>query len=391
MGEHTANAAIAHAVRPAEGRHGDALPPLTAIDLDAWRALGARAIEPNGYYLADWETSVNAHATGRTDAMALASWSASATPRLTGLLPVISSWRALRLPLPLLVSASPYGTLNTPLLDRDDAHAAINALLDQARHAGARALLLPDMALDGAAMAAMETALAARGITPLVLQSRQRASLDATRDADDLLRDGLGAKKLKELRRQRARLADHGEVAFSVARDPADVAAALETFLTLEAGGWKGKRGTALSQTAGDAAFIRRAVPAMAATGQCEMIALQAGATPVAAGIVLRHLGRAFYFKIAIDERFAKFSPGVQLTLDLTRHLCADPAIACADSTAAPGHPMIDPIWRGRLTIGDVLIPLRKGNAMVGVIHSALKLRQRAEDSLRSVVRKLRG
>ena len=68
--------------------------------------------------------------------------------------------------------------------------------------------------------------------------------------------------------------------------------------------------------------------------------------------------GSRVYFKLGVDERFAKFSPGVQLTLELTRHLCADPAIALADSTANPDHPMINPIWRGRLAIGDVLIPL---------------------------------
>jgi len=68
---------------------------------------------------------------------------------------------------------------------------------------------------------------------------------------------------------------------------------------------------------------------------------------------VLRHQDRAFFFKLGIDERFAKFSPGVQLTLDLTRHLCADPAIATADSTASADHPMINPIWRGRFAIGD--------------------------------------
>ena len=115
---------------------------------------------------------------------------------------------------------------------------------------------------------------------------------------------------------------------FEVARTPAEVAAAVETFLTLEASGWKAKRGTALAQDEGDAAFVRRATAALAETGQCEIVTLRAGETPVAAAIVLRHQDRAFYFKLGVDERFAKFSPGVQLTLELTRHLCADPAIA---------------------------------------------------------------
>ena len=90
-------------------------------------------------------------------------------------------------------------------------------------------------------------------------------------------------------------------------------------------------------QDEGDASFIRRATVALAETGHCEIVTLRAGDTPVAAGIVLRHQDRAFFFKLGVDERFAKFSPGVQLTLDLTRHLCADPAIASADSTASAG------------------------------------------------------
>jgi CelD/BcsL family acetyltransferase involved in cellulose biosynthesis len=208
-----------------------------------------------------------------------------------------------------------------------------------------------------------------------VLQSRLRACLDATREADELLREALGAKKLKELRRQRHRLAEHGVVRFEIARTRAQVAAALEIFLRLEASGWKGQRGTALVQDAGDAGFIRRGAPALAACGQCEIVALYAGDTPVAAAVVLRHQDRAFYFKLGIDERFAKFSPGVQLTLDLTRHLCADPAIASADSTAGADHPMINPIWRGRFAIGEVLIPLRRGDPVVALIHAAMTLR----------------
>ena len=143
-------------------------------------------------------------------------------------------------------------------------------------------------------------------------------------------------------------------------------------------------------QDAGDATFIRRAVPALAETAQCEIVTLRAGATPVAAGIVLRHQDRAFFFKLGIDERFAKYSPGVQLTLDLTRHLCADPAIASADSTASAGHPMINPIWRGRFAIGDVLIPLRRNDPVVALIHAALITRGVARKTARRAIHLLR-
>jgi GNAT acetyltransferase-like protein len=140
----------------------------------------------------------------------------------------------------------------------------------------------------------------------------------------------------------------------------------------------------------GDAAFIRRATPDLAATGQCEIVTLRAGETPVASAIVLRHLDRAFYFKLGVDERFSKLSPGVQLTLDLTRHLCADPAIALVDSTANADHPMINPIWRGRLSIGDVLIPLRRGDLVATLAQSALTLRKLALEPARRAIRLIR-
>ncbi|WP_244527984.1 GNAT family N-acetyltransferase [Tardiphaga sp. OK245] len=370
----------------------DALAPLAAIAPEPWRALAQQAVEPNGYYLADWELAVNASARGRTDVAALSAWASdTGTPRLIGLLPVITARRAYRIPLPALVSADPYGTLSTPLLDRDMAPDAVTRLLEQARKAGAHALILENVSLDGAAMQTIRKSLAMQDLAPRILQSHARAYLDATRDADDLLRDALGAKKLKELRRQRNRLAEHGAVTFHIARTPAEIAATIDTFLTLEASGWKGKRGTALMQDAGDNAFIRSATKALAEHGQCEIVTLRAGDTPVASGVLLRHLDRAFYFKLGVDERFAKLSPGVQLTLDVTRHLCADPVIASADSTANAGHPMIDPIWRGRLAIGDVLIPLRKHDPLVSLIHGALTLRRSIREPLRRVARSLRN
>ena len=381
----TRDAARAHApvARPA-----GAPTPLADVPVAEWRALSERATEPNGYYLPDWELAINASSRGRVGAFAISAWSDA--EKLTGLMPVISMWRACKIPLPALVSADPYGTLCTPMLDRDMPEDAVTGILQQARQAGAHALMLRAASLDGAAMKAFTNVLRRDGMAPRVLQSHVRAALDARRDADQLLREALGHKKLKELRRQRNRLAELGAVDFDVARTPAEMAAAVETFLALEASGWKGKRGTALGQDEGDAAFIRRATSALAEVGQCEIVTLRAGESAVAAAIVLRHQDRAFYFKLGVDERFAKFSPGVQLTLDLTRHLCADPAIAMVDSTANADHPMINPIWRGRLSIGDVLIPLRRGDPVVPLIRAALALRGAIREPARRLVHLLR-
>ncbi len=365
--------------------------PIADLDDEAWEALAERATEPNGYYLPEWLSAVSATARGRIGANALCAWDRSeARPRLLGLIPLISLWRTYRIPLPGLASADPYGTLGTPLLDRNDPVAAANALIAEARASGTHALLLRDVAIESRAADAFRAALASLGLQPAIIQSHKRACLDATRDAEELLRDALGAKKLKELRRQRNRLAEMGEVVFVISRTPDEVARALDTFLVLESSGWKAKRGTALLQHGGDSAFIRRAAVELSAQGRCEIVTLMAGATPVASAVVLRHLDRAFYFKLGVDERYARLSPGVQLTIDLTRYLCADPDIATVDSTAAPGHPMIDPIWRGRLAIGDMLIPLRRNDPVFALIRASLALRRAVREPIRHFIKVFR-
>ncbi len=94
-----------------------AFAPLDTIATERWRLLSDNAIEPNGFYLPEWELAVNASAQARTDVSALtATADATAgndTQRLIGLLPAISAWRAYGLPVPALVSADPYGVLGT--------------------------------------------------------------------------------------------------------------------------------------------------------------------------------------------------------------------------------------------------------------------------------------
>jgi CelD/BcsL family acetyltransferase involved in cellulose biosynthesis len=344
-----------------------ALAQLDQLSLTAWRDLAMRAAEPNAYNLPDWVLAANGVA---PHARALTATADDGT--LIGMVPVVPLWRSHRIPLPALVTADPFRSLDTPLIDRDRADLAVTRLMTQARDAGTHALLLRHVALDGIAAQAFTRAAEQQGLRPRVLQSWSRAFLDAKRDGE-ATPTGPSAKRLKELRRLRHRLAEQGDVTFAVARDPNEIARAFDQFLTLEASGWKGRRGTALMQQPELADQLRRAALSLAAQGQCEIITLFTGTTPVAAGVVLRHLDRAFFFKLGIDESFARFSPGVQLMLELTTHLRRDPQIASADSTAKPGHPMIDPIWRERITIGDLLIPLRSNDPLLPLIEASLR------------------
>ncbi len=357
---------------------------LASVPVLPWRELHAHAIEPNAYYDPLWALPVAQHARGRGDAQALLAWHED---RLIGLMPVRWSRRALSLPGPMLVGWAGYAPLTIPTLDRDKAVRAAHDLIEGARKAGARALFLPGLAIEGPAFAALKRALAEQGLCVDILRSYRRAALDATGDAEATLREALGAKKLKELRRQRHRLEDKGELEFSVANSPEDVSAALEDFLALESAGWKGARGTALAQHAGDATFIRKAAPALAALGRFEIVALKRNGHMLASGLVLRDTATAYFFKIAMDESEARCSPGVQLTLDLTRHLCADPAIATADSSTDFTHPMIDHVWRKRIEIADVFIELHQSDPVAAGLRFLVNARHRAIDFVKAARR----
>src|SRR5262249_15128163 len=79
-----------------------ALAPLRSTPAADWLALASHAVEPNGYFLPDWELAVDASARERGGVLALTGRNDACT--LVALLPVVSAWRAFRLPLPVLVS-----------------------------------------------------------------------------------------------------------------------------------------------------------------------------------------------------------------------------------------------------------------------------------------------
>lgn len=363
---------------------------LEAVPFAAWNELAGRAIEPNAFFHPDWALAVSRYARGKAGARALLGWDGPARGRLIGFLPVKPARDALKIPAPVLVAWQAYAPLTTPLLDRDVAEEGARGLIVAAAGTGARGLFLQAMTENGAAADALRRAALAEKFAPRALRRYARASLDATEECDVVLREALGSKKLKELRRQRNRLSDSGPVTFDIASSPGDVVRALDGFLELEASGWKGQRGTALGQDEGDTAFIRRAAGTLSGAGLFEIATLACNGVPVAAGLLLRHGRRAFFFKIAYDEASAKFSPGVQLTLDVTEHLCADSGIDVVDSTANADHPMIDRVWRSRIQLVDLLVPVRPGELPLTFFKIGFAAREFARGVLHQL-RSLRG
>jgi CelD/BcsL family acetyltransferase involved in cellulose biosynthesis len=320
-----------------------------------WRALAARALVPNVFY--EPAFALAAQPVFGRDIGATLVWLRGATRRLLGLFPARTERYRYGLPWPIVVGwINPYAPLGVPLVDREAAEAVLSAWLEHIASRRPRLLLLPMFPQEGALANAFDAALARHGGASMAFAVHERALLAPASDRADYIERALPRKKLKELGRQLRRLGDDGAVVWDIARNPAAIGAALADFLALEEAGWKGRAGTAAARRPQIRAFLDAVVVALAREGKAEITRLMLGGRAIAALIVLRSGDAAWCWKIAYDEQHARASPGVQLMLQVTKALLAEPGPTRVDSCAAPDHPMIDHIWRERLPLADRLV-----------------------------------
>jgi CelD/BcsL family acetyltransferase involved in cellulose biosynthesis len=344
-----------------------------------WQSLAARALAPNVFL--EPAFALAAAPVFGADVGAGLVWSRASPSRLMGFFPARIERRRYGIALPVLVGwTHPFGPLGTPLIDRDAGTAVISAWFDHLASGPdlPHLLLMPFLPVAGPFAQAFATALTQRDGKCMALAGHQRALLAPAGPREHYLDHAIGAKKRKELRRQRKRLAEADALASSTVREPAAMAAALGDFLSLEAAGWKGRAGTAARTDDRIRTFMENAVTGLAREGKARISRLMAGGRPIAAIVTLQSGATAWCWKIAYDEAFARFSPGVLLLLEETQALLDDPGIACADSCATAGHPMIDHVWRERLGLADYSVRLGPQGELAFTFVSTLERLRRA-------------
>ena len=271
-----------------------------------------------------------------------------------------------RPPLPIGVSimrawSSPFGPLGTPLLDRDDPEGVLEdffSMLARPRLKLPRVFVLPDMRLDGPVASLLRSMAEARGLTLVTTGEAERPFLESTLEGDEYLKRSLRAHHLREFRRLKRRLAEHGTLEHRVARAADDIRLGVETFLTLEAAGWKGRERTAMAIDRYRAAFAREAVHRLAEQDMCRVHSLLLDGKVIACLIVLVEAGVAYTWKTAYDEAYAAYSPGTLLMIEVTRQHLDDPNIEITDSCSVPDHPVMSRLWSERRPIGTIVVGL---------------------------------
>ena len=77
----------------------------------------------------------------------------------------------------------------------------------------------------------------------------------------------------------------------------------------------------------------------------------------------------AFALKVAFNEKYARFSPGVCLEIENIRRLHQSDGRRWMDSCAEPEHPMIDHLWTERRLIQSVVVSTtRIGDPLVSLL-----------------------
>lgn len=343
------------AIRPSE--HGPlgagVVDPLALSDDFAaqWDALALDASEPNAFA----ERWCLAPALQLLDPQRRARLIAvEAAGELIGLMPITTATRYG--PLPLRYSsnwAHPNHFHGAPLVRSGQELPFWQALLGWCDNApiGGALLQLQRLTEHGPLHRALVEALTLRGQTSTAPVHREtRALLQSTLSPAAYWDAAVRAKKRKELRRQAARLAEGGALDQRHWQPGEAVAPWLDAFLALEAQGWKGQAGSALASDPATQAWVRTIITGAAAANRLDMCMLAQHGAPLAIVINFLCPPGGFAFKTTYAEELARFSPGV-LVQQANLELLNRGDLAWVDSCAAPGHPMIDSIWRERRSL----------------------------------------
>jgi Acetyltransferase (GNAT) domain len=263
-----------------------------------WRSLLNDAREPNPFLGPDFFLPLIEKIAGDrlSGAMVLRRREMSGSSRLAAFFPYRIASRFPLTSLPVVEAFThPFVSDGTPLLQGEGVEGAAAAFFAalESRFRG-HMLVLDWLRLETPTAAALESAAALRGLPFLLVRSHERAALRADLPSERYLRERVGGKKLRELRRCEKRLHEQGQVEMRTLSG-CDVAAGLREFLRLEASGWKGKRGSALAsipQTRdfAEAALVGGDAPATA------IDILRVGGVAIAAAVHLVAGGNAVAF-----------------------------------------------------------------------------------------------
>lgn len=262
-----------------------------------------------------------------------------------------------------------YMELCTPLVRRALVAECVTALLDWMESDACDTPLLEFRFLGGEQRVTQEihAQVYQRRIPSYQTECSARALFRPAADKESFLNFALSGKRRKEFRRLEKRLSESGHLEYKILLRSEDPAPWVESFLRLEAKGWKGEEGSAMALRDDRRGYFQQIATAAHQAGKLMMLGLFLDDRPVALKCNFLSGHGSFAFKIAFDEEFARFSPGVLLEIENVRSIHDNPNLAWMDSCAIPKHFMINRLWPDRRTIETFVMSTGKAPGSLAV------------------------
>lgn len=354
--------------------------PLAEIgepELDRWHRLAEAAIEPNPFFEPEYLLA-QARALDAVGDVVLAvvsdgdSWAACMPVRRLARwhrIPIssLSTWRG---------SAALPGLLGTPLLSAPPAAAALVESLVAA--GGSSFVALEWLVADGPGYTAISDAIGRSGVRCIEFERFERAFL-TRRPEDDYFERSMKGKHRGVMRRRWKKLDQQlgGEPRVV---DVTGDATAVEELIEIEGASRLAAGGMVLKSDPAYEQFFREMCDGFAKAGRLQLHALRYRDRTVAIRCNLLADPGIFYFKVAYDESFAQFSPGIRLEVE-SFHLFHDrPQSEWVDSCSDPNNETMNRLLPERRPLVTLVLvkPGVRAPVTAGAVRAARSLRERA-------------
>ena len=365
---------------------------LSQSDVRAWRDLAEHAVEPNPLFEPECLIPSARHLPNG-DRMALVI--AEDGGRFFGCFPVIrvagdarpsNSWAGVRRPaFTTQVRRLRYD--GTPLVREEQGIEAATALLSvlahQDRAEGAGILVFEAMDSDGPVSSYFADAAKKLRLPFHTYRTWERP---VVRRRNELTyRSSYGGMSVRKTAKLRRQLGDKlgGEV--QVVDRSAD-ASAVDELIAIEAAGYKSTMGIALVSHPGEPEWFREMCAQFRETNRVLLYSLQVGDSVVAMILMLRAGEGLFGLQTVFDEDYAKFSPGLQLWLEVIDYFHNLTDAQWLDSCTFAGNETMLQLLPDRRVVSTVLIAvggpvdrslLRLYGAMLDLIGVGSEFRRR--------------
>lgn len=355
---------------------------LSESTIERWRALEARAFEPNFYMSPDFVVPAIVYLTPEVDIVIVSVEEFDGRQSRMIALGVFESRKGSRnFPFPFLRAYRCRHSFQCGvLLDKCKPDFAMGLLLSAIKTSGKWHGIQFDWRPDNELMEkAVGEIVRERKIRWHPSGIRRRAILIPRESGAGYLERVLSKNKRKAFARRGRQLEKLGKLEWRFIRDESGVMRAAEDFLRLENSGWKRKKGSSIAARARDLKFFAAVIANCARGRKVFFTEFRLDGKTISSTCNFVSGNAGFAFKLGWDERFARQGLGLLSEYELVKRAPeVIPELEFVDSGTLPGS-YLESLWHERRTLVSGFYSLKSGAGLylfaIGVLRNILKAR----------------